>query len=437
MAIRPAADGGLLIAAIGVENHPLVREDGGFGYIDSYLYLYKLGGAQPTKLVELNISELGVVMPKWIALRETAGAIAVTTAGYATPKLLTVTYHHDDFAAPEIASVEISPGTADAVLDDAGGMIVANSLLDAWVVRRGSTSTTVRVATTEPSARTIRTVESRIGELLFFTSMMAPWNSSKDQLSRFTCETCHHEGYGDGRVHFTGRGDVHATTRPLLGLFNNRPYFSRALDESMTQMVHSEFKVANRHNGRDPWFELTRDDLPWLGQVEGLPDKLTPELLRRSLIAFLADFTHRENPQANDHAKLTPIEAKGATVFRDRCASCHAPRLIAEEAKTAVPFEGWEKLVLSSTGGIVWNNAEYAKTGVLPYVHDKGTRIPSLRRLYKKWPYFTNGSAKSLDEVLDRFASGPSASYHDGSPSSAMKLSADDRPALLAFLALL
>src|SRR5262249_42531212 len=41
-AIQREPDGGLLVAAGGIEDHPLEREDGGFGYIDSYAYLYRL-----------------------------------------------------------------------------------------------------------------------------------------------------------------------------------------------------------------------------------------------------------------------------------------------------------------------------------------------------------------------------------------------------------
>src|SRR5205085_1625247 len=162
-----------------------------------------------------------------------------------------------------------------------------------------------------------------------------------------------------------------------------------------------------------------------------LPDKLSPELLRRSLMAFLRDFTHRTNPAVVGRDKLTDLERAGAATFRDRCASCHAARLIAEEPKTAVAFERWESLVVSASGPIVWNNAQYAKTGVLPYVHDDGTRVPSLRRLYKKWPYFTNGSAKSLDDVLDQF------SLDGNHAGGAGGLTADDKRTLRAFLDLL
>jgi len=347
-----------------------------------------------------------------------------------------VTWRGGDFtAAPQIEQAELLPGTSAAQPTPGGALVAANPLFDAWIVQRGGKPRVVSIAGAAPP----RSVRSRLGELLFFTTMMSPWNSAAGKLSRFTCETCHHEGYVDGRVHYTGRGEVHATTRPLYGLFNNRPYFSRALDKTMTQMVHAEFRVANRHNGRDPWFALSRAEVPWLDHVAGAPAELSPELLREAFMTFLMDFTHRENPAALDHPRFTELERAGAQTFRDRCAACHAARLLADDPGSLVPFERWESLVLSPAGPIVWSNAAYAKTGVTPYVHDLGARVPTLRRLYKKWPYFTNGSALSLPELLDRFASSPSATYHDGAPASAalVRLTADEKSALLAFLDLL
>jgi hypothetical protein len=439
-ALHPEPDGGLLIAAGGVEDHPLEREDGGFGYIDSYLYLYRLapGAVQPVRLAAINTSELGVVTPKWLAFRAAAGAVSVTVAGYATPTVLTLTWRDVTSpgapGAPDIARAELVPGTAAAVL--AGdALIAANPLFDAWVVARGGPPRLVPVAGTRPA----RPLPSRIGELLFFTTLMSPWNSSEGKLSRFTCETCHHEGYVDGRVHFTGRGQVFAATRPLLGLGNLRPYFSRALDRTMADMVHAEFRVANRHNGRDPWFALTRADVPWLDRVAGAPAELSPEQLRAAFMAFLADFTHRTNPAAVQHARFTERERAGAEVFRARCAGCHAARLVADDPASEVAFERWEPLVLSAAGPIAWSNAAYARTGVEPYVNDRGARVAPLRRLYKKWPLFTSGSARSLGELLDRFAWGPDAAYHDGAPAgpAVARLTAEDRAAVLAFLDLL
>jgi hypothetical protein len=66
--------------------------------------------------------------------------------------------------------------------------------------------------------------------------------------------------------------------------------------------------------------------------------------------------------------------------------------------------------------------------------------VPSLRRLYKKYPYFTSGSARSLPEVLDRAAVAGDFFYHDvqDPPGAALvRLDAAEKQALLAFLDLL
>ncbi len=426
--------GTTLLAAGGVEDHPLERADGGFGYIDSFLFLYKLTAGTPTRLAAVNLSEVGAITPKWIEIFELDDLVGVETAGFGGGRNAIVGWPGRKFdRKPDINAWPHPPGTTDSAKLPGGSRVFSNSLFDGWVVL-GTEPTLVPAGT--PSKRSFT---EKLGELLFFTELMAPWGKSDGKLSRFTCETCHHEGYTDGRTHFTGREHgglkVNATTRPLLGLFNNAPYFSRALDSSMTQMVHSEFKVANRHNGRDPWSEVHDWDIQWWKYLDLEATWLPPELLREAFIRFLIQFTHRANAAAN-HTTFTAVEKRGAEVFRDRCTSCHAARLIAEEPSTEVPFARWEKLVLSPSGPLVWNTATYAKTGIEPYVHDEGTRIPTLRRLYKKSPYFTNGSARSLGEVLDRFAF-DTTGHHDQATPAMTKLTADDKTALLAFLDLL
>jgi hypothetical protein len=102
-----------------------------------------------------------------------------------------------------------------------------------------------------------------------------------------------------------------------------------------------------------------------------------------------------------------------------------------------VPFEEWEPLVLSPAGAIVWSRDGYQRTGVVPYPHEAGTRVPSLRRLYKKRPYFTNGSAADLADVLRRARYSPDGFRHDGGGTAAEELDEASRRALLAFLDLL
>jgi cytochrome c peroxidase len=70
-------------------------------------------------------------------------------------------------------------------------------------------------------------------------------------------------------------------------------------------------------------------------------------------------------------------------------------------------------------------------------LHERGTRVPSLRRVLRKWPYFTNGSARSLDEVLERVAFTDDRVFHGSAPGEATRLGVEERAALAAFLRLL
>jgi hypothetical protein len=94
--------------------------------------------------------------------------------------------------------------------------------------------------------------------------------------------------------------------------------------------------------------------------------------------------------------------------------------------------------VLSRSAPIVWARGDYEKTGIVPYVHERGTRITSLRRLGLKPRYFTNGSAPDLASVLARFRFSAAEAAHDAPAAAALSaLSAQEQRALLAFLQLL
>jgi hypothetical protein len=170
----------------------------------------------------------------------------------------------------------------------------------------------------------------------------------------------------------------------------------------MAVMVHAEFRAAGRGSGHASWFSVDSGVVPWLAQVPALPVGAAygPLELRHALMKFLTVYAHEANPMAQGHTTFTPAEARGAELFRDRCEGCHQARLVTDDAATRVAFERWPMLVLGGDGPITWASDAYAKTGVLPYVHAEGARVPSLRRIYRKWPYFTNGTAEDLAGVL-------------------------------------
>lgn len=444
----PVGEHDLLVAAAGVEDHPLDRTGGFFGHIDSFVFLYSIPGAGPAgearRLAAVNVSELGVITPKALALEvDPAAGLRLRVTGYGGPARAELRWPRgssgsgtEPLGDPERTSAPFPPGVAATLPLGGGAYAHADPLLDAFLLERdGAVS---RVPAPASPALTSRPVASRLGEALFFTALMAPWNSGEGPLSRFTCETCHFEGTVDGRTHHTGRGDVRATTKPLLGLFNNRPHFSRALDPDLATMVNNEFSVAGAKSGRDPWFSLTAAEVPWLRDLDVGEGPFSPESLREALMTFLMEFTHRPNPAAQGREHFGAIERRGAEVFRDRCERCHAARLASDEPGSQVPFERWESLIFTPEGPIVWGRDGYEKTGVEPYVHERGARPPSLRRLFKKRPYFTNGATKNLGAVLERARFGEGgAFFHDGGPAGAEPLRPDEIEALLAFLDLL
>jgi hypothetical protein len=425
-------DGALFIAVTGVEDKPLIRVHGEFENIDSFAWVYRFASAL-TRVAELNVSDSGVILPKAVALREQAGAWKLTALGAGSGRSLTATWPRGFERGPELETEPVPPGASDAVFGDDGSFTFASPLLDAWVrVERAG----VRLERVEH--RRAVEPEALLGEALFFTELVAPDNDSAGAHSRFTCETCHFEGGVDGRTHFTGRGRVSVVTKPLFGLANNRPHFSRAMDPDLSSVSHNEFRVAGAGSGTDPWFTLDSERFPWLRELGIARARLSPLELRQALLSFLYAFEHPPSPSAAGRARFTPLEAAGAALFNERCVECHAARTLSDEPQSAIGLEGWEPLIFRRNAPLVWARGDYEKTGVLPYVHERGTRITSLRRLALKPRFFTSGSAPNLEQVLLRYRTTPSGGLHEASPEiTSGALGAPERRALLAFLRLL
>lgn len=416
------SDGQLLLLAAGVEDHALDRSQGFFGNVDSFLFCYLVERSGTVrKLWQRNVSELGVVTPKAPLLFVAGAQTRAFVAGYGSDRALQLYFEPLSSAEPRVQSEPFFPGVAAALRLASGEIALADPLLDAWLLRpaAGERREPAEVLPVTAEQAPLATTEERLGEALFFTTLMAPSNTSEGAHSRFSCETCHFEGYVDGRVHYTGRDDVRVATKPLRGLFNNRPHFSRALDEDLATVSHHEFRVAGKGSGTDPWFELRSEHYPWLAHLGVFEDTLGPEALRRALIAFLMRFSHTTNPAVVGRDHFHAEEQRGARLFGDRCASCHAARLQSDVAESALPFAAWPGAIFSPEGAIVWASAEYQKTGVTPYVHESGTRVPSLRRAAAKWPHFTNGSADTLLDVVRRARFDQHRFFHDAAPPDA------------------
>jgi mono/diheme cytochrome c family protein len=429
------ADEKLLIAAGGVENRPLDRGRGEFGYMDSWLFIFTLkkdpGGIFRWQAADrqdsrrcraANLSEHGVLTPKALVVDRAGKAdVALWVTGYGSDKAVACSVGTEGIKVRR--TIDVMPGISDAVMvpnRQGASLVYTSPLLD-----RVARQDLALDKASRPQAAAIlefpkSTRQSHLGELLFFTDLMTPDNSSRGELSRFTCEACHFEGNIDGRVHFTGRRDIHATTKTVRGLANNVPLFSRGGDETLSTMVMAEFLVANQN--RQGVFSIPKARHSWSAGMPDWPETLTPLALRQGLVAFFVDFNHSANPWRTGHPKLTDGARRGLAVFRDRCADCHQP-IRSTRTRQGVAFPDWERWLTAGNRDLVWGAPFYARTGVTPYVDAAGARVPSLRRVWWKYPLFTDGSCKTIRDVLEAFRYQGTTAWHHfdaGGPSPEM-----------------
>ena len=408
-------DNTLVLAAGGIENHPFSRATGEFGYLDSFLFLFTLtkDGAgrfqwqasdreDPTRFRSINLSRYSVLTPKALSLMLTEeGTLQCWVAGYGGDKVMA--FSVSDAGPHPRRELRVMPGASDFVVlprQREPSLAMVSPLLDR--VTGYDLNTGAVVASLDPCAprSTRQTLSDRLGELLFYTDLMSPNNTSSGELSRFTCEACHFEGGIDGRVHFTGRGDVHATTKPIAGLAHNVPLFSRAGDETLSAMVMAEFLVANQH--RQGNFVIQTERHPWMSEWFSGPESISPLQQRESLLAFFVALTPKPNPWRIRRKALSDEARRGLAVFRERCADCHQP---IESTRTGkgIPFDEWEKRLTGEPKDLIWGAPFMARTGIEPYVDPAGARVPSLRRVWMKYPLFTDGSSPDIRDVLRRF----------------------------------
>jgi hypothetical protein len=420
----------LVIAAGGIENRPLSRSTGEFGYLDSFLYLFTLDRDEqgrffwreshrerPDRFMAVNLSQYNVLMPKVLSFAAPSpDALNLWVSGYGGESIML--FRIGDTQVSPQRQLLLIPGISDFILtrDPTNPAIVFTSpLLDVVASHELKTGRELHVLKPEdPEAHPLG-LENRVGETLFYTGLMSPHNSSAGELSRFTCEACHFEGSIDGRVHFSGRGSIHATTKPLGGMANNVPLFSRGGDDSLASMVVAEFAVANQN--RNDQFSIKKEDHAWTSKVAAWPQSLSPLDLRVALLTFFANFEHGPNSWRLHNPSFDERAKRGLTVFRDRCSDCHQA-VQSTRTESGIPFEEWEEWLLSSDRDLVWGASFFSRVGIKPYVDPAGARVPSLRRVWMKYPLFTNGSSATIRDVLNRFRYQGSSVWHHFEPES-------------------
>jgi hypothetical protein len=291
------------------------------------------------------------------------------------------------------------------------------------------------VATVELSARS-RTTLAELGEVMFYSRALTPRNVADGPLSLYTCAACHEDGHVDGRRHPSKRNRFLSMTKTCRGLGTTAPYLS--LGEPTTIEAFADNIVATHAQGADrapddydryPVTLRLRDAATpagaWKERV------LSPDEVRAALAAYMAAIPIEPSPfVAPGQRALTAQQRRGLAVFRDGCAGCH--QLVGDTARgDAVAKTTLERRLLG--GQVALASPRLYDVGT-PVLGKTGNNPPSLRGVWEAAPYFSDGSARTLEDVLARTDPDAKQVHAAANAERPPAIDEESRAALLAFL---
>jgi hypothetical protein len=391
--------------------------------------------AGPGKRAFTNLSERAaepVVEPVAVA-RDAAGALAVVGAG--TDDLLLLAPGARD-AAGTTVTVGTSPVAVAAL--PGGRWVTADRLSDTLTfVETGAGPP--RVAATLPVGEPARASAAELGEVLFYGRALTPHNVADGPLSLYTCAACHDDGHVDGRRHPSKRNRFYSMTKTCRGIGATAPYLS--LGEPDTIEAFADNIVATHAQGAEGGPEdydrypvtlrLGAAEGGHAGQVGWRAVTLSPDEVRAALAAYMARIPTEPSPYvAPGRRALTAEERRGLAVFRDGCAGCH--ELVGDTARgDLVPARQLERRLLA--GQVALASPRLYDVGT-PVLGKTGNNPPSLRGVWDAAPYFSDGSARTLEDVLRRTDPAAEKVHAPANAERPPAWSAEERTALLAFL---
>jgi mono/diheme cytochrome c family protein len=270
------------------------------------------------------------------------------------------------------------------------------------------------------------------GELLFYSRALVPHNVATGPLSLYTCAACHDDGHIDGRLHPAKQNRFFSTTLTCRGLATTAPFLR--LGNQATIDVFADNIVSTHAQGaeRDPAHFA---DYPVRFKVwdeKGAAEvTLSPAELRAALARYMERIPPEPSPFVAVGARALSSEARrGLAIFRDRCAGCH--QLVGSSAR-GDHLDGATLEARLLAGQVALTAPGRYAVGT-PILGEGGNNPPSLRGVWDAAPYFSDGSARTLEEALRRTDPTAAAVHAPANAARPPAFTADEQAALLAFL---
>ena len=164
-------------------------------------------------------------------------------------------------------------------------------------------------------------------------------------------------------------------------------------------------------------------DYPTLFQEAFGTNEVTPARIAMALATYQRTLIADQTPLDQGPGALTPLEAQGRQIFNTngRCNICHnGPFLTDFDFKNTGVTPIFEDL---GRGAITGNPAENGRF-----------KTPGLRNIELRAPYFHDGSAKTLEEVVEFYDRGGDFHFNQAAAIVPLGLSPQQKAALVAFL---
>lgn len=398
---------GLLLATY--EDRTLSRERLAVEGLDSVILRVPFSGAGapapfadpgPGKRESVNLSERPsdpVVALDALAVDAASGRIAITGGG--SDNLIVGSPDARSLVDDPTIAVGANP-SAVAFLSR-GRVVTADRLSDtlSFVTPPGVPGAAATVETLTVG-RPERPTPAERGEALFYSRALVPNNVATGPLSIYTCAACHAEGHVDGRRHPSKRNRFYSMTKTCRGLAGTEPFLS--VGEPDTFAAFADNIVATHAQGaldapdsydQYPVRLRLRQGTGWSTAT------LSPKEVRVALAAYMARIPVEPSPFAPPSRRaFSAPERRGLETFRADCAGCHQ-LLPSTSAKHGVAAADLERSLLA--GQLVLTSARRYDVGT-PVLREGGNNPPSLRGVWAAAPYFSDGSAASLEDVLRR-----------------------------------
>ncbi len=258
-----------------------------------------------------------------------------------------------------------------------------------------------------------------LGALLFADPALSSALSAEAALA---CANCHDPEHGfssDKPLSTTATGSVNQRHTPsLINIAYHSEYYWDGRSKPLEAHILGHWQGQLGLDPADALAKIATQPLYLAHFKRAFESDPHPDRAAEALAAYVRSLVRGNSPwdryEAGDRSAVSKDAIAGAKIFNHRsgCATCHAPPLYTDL--------GYHNLGLPSDPGA----PDLGREGHTQRTSDRGAfKTPGLRGISQTSPYFHNGSAATLMQVLEHKES-------QGSP----RLTAREREQVIAFL---